>query len=201
MKETDLAQHVCDFYSEGFEVFKEVGAWGSTIDIVLRSGILTTAIECKLTFGLDVIEQAHRNREYCNFSYVAVPAGRARWFQRTICLDYGIGILTVDMKSGKVMEQIRPKLHRKVRRVALADFQKENIAGVVSGRKTAFGNTVDELKDIVKRNPGIRMKEAVGKIQHHYAKDTNASASLFAWIKRGVITGIYHEKGKLFLKS
>lgn len=105
MKEVDLAARVVAHYRDGFEVFQEVGCGGGIIDIVLRCGPLIVGIECKMTFGLDVIEQAHRNRHYCHHSYVAVPSGRTKFFAREVCAEYGIGILVVDMYDGRVHQQ------------------------------------------------------------------------------------------------
>lgn len=197
MKETELAARVVAHYADAFEVFKEVQSGGGIIDIVLRSGIVTTAIECKMGFGLDVIEQAHRNRGVCHFSYVAIPCGRNGWFKREVCKDYGIGVLSVSPHS--IEESVTPRLFRKARGPKLEEYHKENEAGVQSGRITAFSNTVRKLVEVVRRNPGIAMKDAVTRIQHHYSKDANAAASLSVWVRQGVIKEVTIDRGKLSL--
>jgi hypothetical protein len=73
--EMDLAATVVDWLkSEGWEVYQEVQLYETVADIVAVKDGVTRIIECKRTFGLDVIAQALSWKFYCHESYVAVPA-------------------------------------------------------------------------------------------------------------------------------
>ena len=87
MKESELAEKFISYFSEGYEIFKEVPANG-IIDIVLRSGDVVTAIEVKNKLSFEVIEQAVGNIPYVNFSYVAVPRPRHKNFAVQVCRNF-----------------------------------------------------------------------------------------------------------------
>jgi hypothetical protein len=201
MKETELAAAIIVFFSDDYEIFKEVPAYG-IIDIVAYLKPIVIGIECKTSFNLDVIAQADKNKGYCHYSYVAVPKPRS-WggFAATLCRERGIGVLM--LQSGwrgtpVITEMVKPRLNRRIVPIALHDWQKESEAGCQSGRMTAFKNTVRELKDILQRHGGrMTITDAIKGIDHHYGSFSGAKASLMARIRQGVIVGIEYDKGIL----
>lgn len=201
MKETELAEAIIDYLNDGWEVYKEVAAHG-IIDIIAYHKPIVSAIECKLTFGLSVIEQADRNKQYANYSYVAVPAPRVYGsFAEKLCKERGIGVLALD-RSGRVMERIRPRLNRNVVKIKLNEWQKESVAGSVNNRMTAFKNTCRLLTRIVQERGGrMEIKEAIKSIDHHYGSFSSAKSCIISMIGRGIIKDLAYDKGILKLTT
>jgi hypothetical protein len=140
MKESDLALKFIEFFNEGYEIYNEVSAGGSTVDFVAYSHPIKIGVEVKLTFSLKVIEQAFYNKNYFNYVYVAVPKGKHRHFVYMICEKLNVGVLEYDEKRKFVYEAIKPKINRKVSHVKLEDYMKRSVAGSQSDRITAFRN-------------------------------------------------------------
>jgi hypothetical protein len=102
----------------------------------------------------------------------------------------------------EVRESARPSLHRSARYVqqlrdVLREEQKIQIAGTAGGGQwTPFRHTCDQLRRVVKESPGIHMKDALAKIDHHYHSDAGARAALPKWIESGKVDGIRLEIDK-----
>lgn len=201
MKETELAQHFIDFFSD-HDIYKEVPYCG-IIDIVAVKAKIVTAIEVKCSLNFDVIEQAVKNIGCSNYSYIAVPLPKSKSFAYQICKNMGIGVLclTVNGRNLNVVELVKPKLNRKVSSLKLEVWMKESVSGSKNDRMTAFKNTVRELKQYLERRPDKKAlpKDAINGISHHYGSVTSARTSLFTMIDRGVITDFRLDQGYLVL--
>jgi len=219
MKETELAKYFIDYFS-CYDLYFEVD-YGRCIDIVAINDKISIAIEVKTSFNFKVLEQAIGNTERFNYSYVAVPEFKDDRFQKKLCEDYGVGLLILKndfnwlkneqtglyetIPNYQVANCVQPKLNRHASRNKLIprlhEFSKTSIAGSKSGdggKITAFGITVDNLEWYVERHKGCTIKEAVDKISHHYGTNKAACASIYSWIRTGVIKGVRYEDGKLF---
>ena len=63
-------------------------------------------------------------------------------------------------------------------------------APCAAGRYTPFRRTCDALSEAVIKNPGLTMKEAIQRTQHHYSSDKCAVSSLLHWVQSGKVPGI-----------
>lgn len=133
IKETDVAAAVVAWLSDmGWDVYQEVslGNGGRTVDLVARSGAILWAIECKVSLGLAVLEQAHDLLPYAHLVSVAVRQRTRRegnWrFASEAMAAQGIGMFTVEQRfaagagGGYVWEasrEIPPRLRRTVGRI------------------------------------------------------------------------------------
>lgn len=204
MKETDLAKYFIDYFS-CYDLYFEVD-YGRCIDIVAINDKISIAVEVKTSFNFKVLEQAIGNCKRFNYSYVAVPEFKDDRFQKKLCEDYGVGLLTLQSGYGNPIRNcVQPKLNRHASRNKLIpylhEFSKTSIAGSKSGdggKITAFGITVDNLERYVERYKGCTIKEAVDKISHHYGSNKAACASIYSWIRTGIIKSVRYENGKLF---
>jgi hypothetical protein len=178
VKETDLAERVIVWLeADGWDVYQEVQG----IDIVATNVGIVWAIECKLSFGLAVIEQADRNLYRAHYSSVAVPPVRRSGFAYTICAQRGIGVLAV---RNNVYEQHSPKLNRHAHKAAvrlrglLAPEHKTYAkAGSPSGGGwTSYKSTMKVVREIVTAKPGIGTGELLGILgsRHHYGSTATA---------------------------
>ena len=125
MKETELAEHFINYFSD-HDIYKEV-PYAGLIDIVAVKGIITTSIEVKCLLNFDVIEQAVKNIRCSNYSYIAVPMPKSKSFAYQICKNMGIGVLglTVNGRALNVIELVKPKLNRKATKLKLETWMKE----------------------------------------------------------------------------
>lgn len=205
ISEASLATHFIDSFLTDCEVYKEVPC-GGIIDIIsVKAGIITS-YEAKTTFSFDVIEQANKNKSFSHYAYVLVPQTKSHTFANQICRDYGIGIITVlihaDGRMSNPHQTLAPKLNRKIHKPKLCNWQKLNIAGVQSGRITAFSNTVKEVTGYLQlytRSGRCETKKVLSSISHHYGSTTSAASSLMSMVRAGVIKDFYFEKGFMIL--
>jgi len=131
IKETDVAAATVAWLADmGWEVYQEVslGNGGRTVDLVARSGAILWAIECKVSLGLAVLEQAHDLLPYAHLVSVAVRDrhGEGWCFARDAMAAQGIGLFTVAQRfaagegGGYVWEASRefpPRIRRTVGRI------------------------------------------------------------------------------------
>ena len=207
--EAELALMVCEWMDhEGWEVFKEVPWHGGRADIVGRCGKLTWVIECKLTLSLDVISQAENWTRYANFSSVATPQRKRSDWRKNAFMDRilemcGIGLFGV---GREVDISRKAPLHRKlsdpISQALVEEMKTYAAAGNADGNFwSPFKATCRELQRAVLETPGISMKAAIDKIDHHYSNSQSARGSLAHWIGAKKVQGIRSEivKGKLCL--
>jgi len=200
MKETEIGQQVVSFFEgPGHEVYCEVPCAG-IIDVVVQCGSIITAVECKVSFGLAVIEQAHKNRMFAHYSYVAVPK-RPSSIGKRICEQYGIGVLVVPVNEAHqdIKEWVKPRLNRRIAKPALPEFCKHNKAGVQTDRWTAFSWFMEDVKRQLRRHPeGLTHKELFELTIRHYEKPSVLKSCLQTYISKGVVQHVGYEKGKFF---
>ena len=210
ISEIDVAKPIVSFLQQsGWEVYKEVMIRGGAADIIAKSGKLLWAIETKTSLSMEVIGQAYNWRDKCHFCSVGVPRGKHNAFSETILKKFEIGCIEV---YGEVYNQDRrvtisvdSPFHRKVDcnlvYRSLKEEQKTfSEAGSTSGNVwTPFKETVRNLIDRVRNNPGIEFKDLIRIISHHYSSYSAARNSLKKWIECGVIKEIIlkNEDGKL----
>lgn len=205
MKETELAQDVVNFLND-YDLYYEV--WD--VDIIAKMGNILTAVEVKTILNFKVIEQAFKNRNLFNYSYIAVPYAKYRNFQYKICEDYGIGVLqlTYSRYNGRLLdveEIVKPKLNRKayaIKTIKLTLEDKKSIPGA-SGRdgttRTAFKITIENMVSYIKRHPECTLKKCLEDIDFHWANMASAKGCVYARINEGIIKEFRLENGKLYL--
>ena len=208
MKETELAQKFVDYLS-CFDLYFEVD-YHRCIDIVAIEGNISIAYEVKTAFNFKELEQAIQNAKHFHYSYICVPDIFDDRFQRQLCRDYGIGLLTYNEKSyaKEVNERVRPRLNRHANittlKCRLSEQNKKSIPGSKngeSGKITAFGVTIENAVHYVRRNPECTMKELVQNIKHHYRSDGVATACLAKYIYNGVIKDLTIENRRICIKK
>lgn len=204
ISEVDMARNVVAYLeAEKWECFKEVQlGWGSRrADIVAVRDPVIAVVECKLSLSLDVIEQAVGWKHHAHWCWVAVPRpkrGRRTGIARDVLRHYGVGMLEV--REGDVYVAERPELNRKPvcidrLKAALREEQKTWAeAGSKSGFYTEYAATCREVLERVRASPGITTKALIDGLQHHYATDASARASLLKWGARGSIKGVRVER-------
>lgn len=188
--EQDLAAHVVAMLHEmGWEVFQEVETGYGRADIVARRDKIIWVVECKMSFGLSVIEQAwnYIRGGQAHYVSVAVPYGGRKGFCRDVCRRYGIGVLTVNMKWNvpDVKEEARPSFNRKASGITLKEEHKTwcKAGSACGGHYTPFKGTVQSLVSLVTRHPeGLQFSEAIKKIDHHYSSFATAKTCLRGFI-------------------
>lgn len=188
--ETDMASDVVRFLTDmGWEVYQEVEGPGGRCDIVAKRGQIQWAIECKLSFGMSVMEQAYNwlSQNRAHYVSVATPSLSMGWLQNRICLDYGIGVLGV--RWNEIREIQKPRLNRKAKGFRLYEEQKTFcVAGGNSGGHfTPFKKTVHSMVRIVKNQPGIEFSELIKLLDHHYRSVSSAKSCLRGFIGSDVM--------------
>ena len=201
MKETELAKYFIE-YLQDFDLYFEVSCFGSFADIVAVKPPLKIAFEVKMSFGLAVLEQAIRNKDFYHYSYVAVPKLKHRsGLIFRLCKNFGIGVLECDCKYGSVEEIIHPQINRKAlsKHIQLLDYQKKGEAGCVYGRPSPFKEMVANITEYLHEHNGATFKEVFETSYITYRTLSAFKAGVYQWTRKGVIKEFYVEKGKLYL--
>lgn len=189
--ETELAKEVIDNLTLwGWEIYQEVEGPGGRCDIVAKRGKIQWAIECKLSFGFPVLEQAFNWRRYAHYSSVAVPSAPGSFsLAHKVCETQGIGILRVLFNSNQVDELLKPSLNRHGGKLKLYEEQKTfcEAGGNQGGHWTPFKRTKRELIDKVRITPGIEFNQLIKAIDHHYGTFSTAKSCLRGFIGSSVI--------------
>jgi hypothetical protein len=197
MKEIDLAKKVIDYLKqENWEVYQEVSLsryHGGIADIYAVRNI-TWIIETKTSLSMALLEQAYDRKKFAHYVSIAIPSSKrsskGRSFAQRVCKLYGIGVIEVK-KRGGIYIPVDPKLFRKPSLPTLHEEQKDYAeAGGKGGYFTPFKRTVSNLNSIVAANPGIKFKDMMKELEHHYASDNTARSSIMKWIKHGVIDSV-----------
>ena len=198
-RETELAAHVVAWLREKhWRVYQEVDIPGGRVDILAEQQGRLWAIECKLGFGLDVIEQAARHRHGVTWSSAAVPY-RGYGLGGTLCRSLGVGVLGVAV-GGAVYEPIPARPNRRADCAAVIErlqpehetFAEAGTAG--SSYWSPFKATCREVLAYVQRHPGCTVKDLVNGITHHYSTPSSARAHLPHWIDEGLVPGVRIER-------
>ncbi len=204
--EVELARDIIAWLNkDGWEVYQEVKVDGPVADIVAKRGPVIWVIEAKVSFGLDVMEQAEHWIHRANMVSVAVPWTKDPHFKKRICSKFGIGVLVrvhedTYIKSWAIREDVRPEFFRKVI-TKWDDILREEHktyceAGSVGSHKrfTPFEETRQNLIRIVAASPGISLNEALKKFKHHYKSDSSARSCLVDYILKGIISELRIER-------
>ena len=205
VKESDIALPFISFFEDdGYEIYKEVQA-GGIIDFVAVKGKIKVGVEVKTSFSFAVMEQAHRNKAWCHYCYVAVPRGK--WgvdgFKRGLCEHLGIGVLTLN-KWGKVQEEVWAHVNRPLLDLKLFDYQKQSVAGSQNDRMTHFKATIEELKQYVVKHPGCTFNECFRELNYmhyNYTTPSSAKSCIANYIREGIVTGIRLDNGRFYPES
>jgi len=217
-KETEIGAVVVEWLrQQDFEVFPEVAHTGFGVaDIVARRGKIVCVVECKVNFGLAVMEQAIRWIGTAHYVYVATRRlysrrhrtwdGRAA---RAVLERYGIGLLTVRPGSREgcghlepdVHEAIRPDFNRRVKTERLhhvlnsipMDWGAE-AGSQWSQQWTPFKQTCVLVSRYVATHPGCTLKEMLADVPTHYHTPTTARSTLPKWIDVGKVEGVFCDR-------
>lgn len=191
------------------DVYQEVDVPGGTADIVARVGAEIWIVEIKTSLSLALLTQAMDRRRHAHRVFVAAPHTKNMRDVAAMCEAIGVGLLDVRVtKSSRyeagVHEVVRSRRWNR-RPVALANRLKPEHkthakAGAIGagGRWTPFVDTCEQLAKVVAGRPGIRLKDAIKTIKHHYSSGSSARASLMKWIERGKVPGVRLDAGKLY---
>jgi len=208
MSEAELAHHFIKYLSD-FDLYYE--APPGRVDIVALDGKKRYAIEVKLKLNFKVIEQAYNNMHFFHLSYIAIQRPMHKSFGYKICRDYGIGVLSYHpsfYKYGVIEEDVKPRFNN-IKKQYLNwgkyhDWMKRSKPGSSgsSGETlTPFKITVENLTRYVTRHPGCSVGEAINSIDYHYGSFSGAKASIYKWLRNGVINTIQLNDGKLNLNG
>ena len=206
MKEVDLAEPVAA-YLRGlqWDVYQEVPGPVGRADILVEQSVLLGAVEVKKDLSLRLIEQAHYWLRYAHLTWIAVPRPlRSRnQFVLGLLHGQGIGMLEYDRKEEKVRELIRPALQRKALvHVTRKHIDEEHRTFAKAGNSdnhfwSPFKRTARQVQILVMDKPGIRLKDAVNEMKHHYANNSTARTCIAHWIREGLIEGVeMHRVGR-----
>lgn len=201
MNEKELANKFKDLY-EDFDIYEEV----HDCDIIVDMGVLRVAIEVKKQFSFKVIEQALRSQRYANMSYVAVPyTKKSKYhFREMVCRNFGIGVLYYDVKSGQVIEKVKPKYVRRIYHTKLEEFHKWNSAGSNSSDKvwTKFQYTVHLIERHLSKVGGSdKFTELFNHIDHHYSSNSSFNQCIRRYINKGILKQFRINGGIIYLKT
>jgi Holliday junction resolvase-like predicted endonuclease len=199
--ETEVCKHIIEHFAHA-EVFSEVECTGGFIDIVVKDGNLIIAIEAKTSLSMAVIQQAYGRMGKAHMIYVATPSQPSDMMRKFLQF-LGIGCLVVSMFTYKdrVYEAVKPKKFRRINPPKLHEYMKQSEAGSQSNRVTSFGHFVDELKrQLEAKKDGATYKELFEERTYtHYHQLSSFKANVYQYVRKGVITDIEIEKGKLIL--
>jgi len=202
------AKAVAWLQDRGWDVYQEVETGNGRPDIVGVREPATCIIECKVAFGISVIEQAARWVHRVSFVWIAsgVPSG----FGLKICGMFGIGVLGIEENVHEIKHpefqhviNIYSKGQKYDIRRYLNQKQKTCLpAGSCGGGYyTEFKETVEQLKTAIRNTPGIKMMDAIKEIKHHYRTDSTARVNIYQRIRQHIVKGIRIENGKLYLEE
>lgn len=212
MTEVELAKVVVSWLKDwGWEVYQEVGLHrgGRRVDIIAVIEPKIWFIECKMSYGMKVLEQAFRWINSAHYVSVAVPYTREfsdNCLARKLHSIIGLGLIQVSLDDAD--EIISPRFNRKAntKRVlnALCEEHKHftEAGSNYGGYFTAFAGTKKRFIQIVKSNPGISMKEILKKMgdEHHYASTVTAKTALAMWVRKGIIPEVNRVRDGRFIK-
>lgn len=208
--EMELAEVVITWLEQfQWDVYQEIqiSYGGEIADIVAVQYGIVWVIETKKTFGINLIEQCYKWSEYAHYVSAAIPVRKHdTGFGRMICRKFGIGILEVPEPDGWhfINELQKPKLHRtalakKIRECLTPEHKTFAKAGNPDGKRlTPFQATCLNVVDEVRKNPGIKLKDLIDNVSHHYSSPATARSCISSWTQEGIIKGIECKRvGKL----
>jgi len=194
--EAELANVVREFLTlQGWDVYDEIQTGWGTCDLVGRRGNVIHCVECKLSAGLSVLEQAHRNQSVAQYSSVAVPRGGS--FFRHVAQTLGIGVIRPN--GSTCFEDIVPRFNRRVntKRVIanLVPEAKAHFAGTNrGGASTQFKRLAANVEAFVKAHPGSTLKEVIEGVEGMYWSKQSAPYTLKSFIGGRTMPNLEYRK-------
>lgn len=207
--EAELAGVVVAWLQDsGAAVYQEVEVAGGVADIVARVGAELWIIETKLRLSIALLIQAMERRRHAHRVYCAGPYTRTLRDFAWLCREVGIGLFEVHVGTDSrwdhpQVKEIAPSLRWNTRPVALAaklrpEHQTHAAAGTNGGRWTPFRDTCEQLLEVVTRNPGVPLGDAVASIRDHYSSKAAARSHLAGWIAANKVPGVFICEGALW---
>lgn len=202
--EMQLAEGVVAWLrAQDWHVYQEVEHRGSRADIVATRGPLLWVVECKLSFGLDVLGQAwHWKRVAHLVSVATASAGGSAGFGQRLLQDYGIGYLRVSQdydNRATVVQEEQPELFRRandsgIRKRLTPELEAYGAKAGNCGSDyySPYKQTCLAVLRFVLLNPGCTLRQLVDGIadSHHYMSKASARSSLMHWIRAGKVPGV-----------
>lgn len=185
MKETELAAKVVAWLTEQhWEIYQEVQfhAQSSIADIVAVRHRMMWIIECKMSFGLSVLEQA--TAWPAHFRSVAVPRVVRRTRSRVARDFYHVGVIEVGQY---IYEDVPPPLMRqhhpfakKMMELLTDDHKTHAVAGSRGGSHiTPYKQTMHAVRKVIAQNPGCTIRFLFDELgQMHYSSPASARSNL-----------------------
>lgn len=204
------------FENLSYKVYQEVKTpYGAICDIIAVKDNITICIEVKTSFNFDVLEQAFNNKNFCNYSYIAVPIAKKRTFQRKVAKDYNIGVLELSKKKKYTYESIKiddyyiyesitPLLNIKPKRKPkLNNFHLLNEAGSKTERMTSFKYFINQIIDLLRKQEKLSYKEIYESLDKHYANINSFKSAIKKYIDNNlqIVNGLSYDKNGLFIKK
>lgn len=204
--EKDLAAAVVAWLNQkGYaQVYQEVVFGGGTADLVVDRDGNGWVIETKKSLSLAVMGQAYDRQNDTGLVSIAVFKAKkrdsGRNFARTLCRQFGMGLLEVDA-YGYVHEVATPTDMKRSKRIGdiLQSCRPEHLtfcaAGSQNGAFTVFKDTIIKVRKFLREYGPRTVKQIVENVDHHYKTASTARRSLEKWLQQSkVCPGIDHEK-------
>lgn len=199
--ETELAAKVIDWLRETeWEIYQEVQIrqGGPIADIVAFRDPLIWIVECKRTYGLQVVRQAYIWTGQANYISIATEPTKFTSFDSIMLRGLGIGRLQV---SSDIYEDVHPRFYRRRGSAVSQSLNEAHKYYAPAGnseslRYTPWRSTCDAVANAVRQNPGLTMKELLASIVTHYGSTTTARTALVKWIRLGKIKDVEIEEGR-----
>ena len=216
--ETRLAAAVIAWLrADGWQVWQEVSSGNSAADIVAMMDGRIWIIECKASFGLDVIAQANDWRGHAHWISVAVPLARqtrASILGRRVCRDLGVGVLTVvgltfTSNQVRIVEDVAPRIMRWKRRwlmetspltqmrAKLATYPQDyhEAGSACGGAWTPYKSSCATVAEYVRTHPGCTCPEMIREVGSlHYSTPSTARGSIVHWALHRKVPGVRAER-------
>lgn len=196
--------------AHGYDVYQEVElrAGGIRADIVARRGPELTIVETKTSASLALLYQAMERRRLAHRIYIAVPVPAHDMIE--VCKELGIGVLRVrinpeheqrwnptrceeelssrrwNARPLKLGARLRPE-HKTCARAGAP----------TGGHFSRWRDTCLQLARIVATHPGIKLRDALAHVNHHYSSGRIAISTMGAHIREGRVAGVRFEAGAL----
>ena len=202
--EVDLAAPLVPYFEQrGHVVYQEVKGpvSGKTADLVAVSGAKLHVVEAKLSFGIQVVEQAIGWFGQAHRVSIAIPSPASRRIPAprwAMLRRLGLGLLCVTPEA--VLQVVEPRIERLATEHFLADavgVQPTGWSGRAGGQGQAwspFKSTCNQVLEYVRQanEPrGCLLREVVEQIQHHWGSDRMAEGRLRTLIKHGKVPGVF----------
>jgi hypothetical protein len=205
LKEVNVAAPAVTYLEEmGLDVYQEVSIRNVVADVVaVKNGREIWIGEAKTSWSLDLLEQLREHMKHgrAHRVFAIVPHAGEFASRVKLCKDLGIGVIAVEIKRDgspdvaamiHLGRRVTPKPLPKVLAILDEGHKTHAQAGTAcaKGRWTPFRKTCEALRQVVRNNPGIALKDAIIKSGHHYSSDVGARTCLADLIKQDVIEGV-----------